>query len=87
MESADSQGFESFDLVRYLQLARQSTCPKRLFSIWEDCCRRYDRREIGRYELDEMKEVIWPMLSALASLRRIINGTQNPQKSAVKRRA
>lgn len=64
---------EPFDLIEFQQRARETTDPKKLFELWEDCCRRYERAEIGRYELDEMKEVIWPNLQALASLRRAIN--------------
>jgi hypothetical protein len=64
---------EPFDLIEYQQRARETADPKKLFELWEDCCRRYERSEIGRYELDEMKEVIWPNLQALASLRRAIN--------------
>jgi hypothetical protein len=66
---------ETFDLIEYQQKAREITDPKKLFQLWEDCCRRYERTEIGRYELDEMKDVIWPNLQALASLKRIINDT------------
>ncbi len=64
---------EPFDLIEFQQKARETTDPKKLFELWEDCCRRYERNEIGRYELDEMKDVIWPNLQALASLKRIIN--------------
>jgi hypothetical protein len=64
---------ETFDLIEYQQKARETTDPKKLFELWEDCCRRYERAEIGRYELDEMKDVIWPNLQALASIKRIIN--------------
>lgn len=64
---------EPFDLIEFQQRARETADPKKLFELWEDCCRRYERCEIGRYELDEMKEVIWPNLQALASLRRAIN--------------
>lgn len=64
---------EPFDLIECQQKARTTADPKKLFELWEECCRRYERSEIGRYELDEMKDVIWPSLQALASLRKIIN--------------
>lgn len=60
---------ELFDLLEFQQRARELTDPKKLFELWEDVCRRYDRREIGNYELDEMKEVIFPALKALAALK------------------
>lgn len=64
---------ESFDLIEFQQAARELVDPKRLFELWEDICRRYERGEIGTYEVDEMKAVIWPMLDALAALRRAVN--------------
>ncbi len=66
---------EHFDLIEYQQMAREMTCPKKLFALWEEVCYRYDHREIGRYELEEMKVVIWPNLKALSALRSIVNGT------------
>jgi hypothetical protein len=48
-------------------------------------CKRYERGEIGTYELDEMKEVIWPSLQALASLRRTVNGEVLAKKRIRKR--
>ncbi|MBC7999208.1 MAG: hypothetical protein IAF58_14760 [Leptolyngbya sp.] len=68
MESVDT-----FDLLEFQQKARDLCCPKKLFQLWEDVCRRYDGREIGEYELEEMKEVIWPSLRALASIRNSVN--------------
>ena len=64
---------EPFDLIEFQQKARETYDPRRLFELWEEVCQRYDRREIGEYELEEMKEVIWPSLNQLASLRKIVN--------------
>jgi hypothetical protein len=66
---------EAFDLLEYQKRARETCCPKTLFQLWEDVCRRYDQHEIGEYQFEEMKAVIWPNLTALASLRRAINDT------------
>lgn len=71
---------EPFDLIEFQQKARQTCDPRKLFDLWEEVCKRYDRHEIGVYELEEMKEVIWPSLNALASLRRIVNGQPVEQK-------
>jgi len=60
-------------------------CPKKLFELWEDVCKRYERREIGLYELEEMKEVIWPTLMALAVIRRTVNGITGKPKKARRR--
>lgn len=65
---------EPFDLIDYQQKARETCDPKKLFELWEEVSRRYERREIGNYELEEMKGVIWPSLTQLAVLRRMVNG-------------
>lgn len=62
-----------FDLIEFQQRARACDDPKKLFELWEDVCRRYDRNEIGCYELEEMKSVIWPKLQALAALRKMVD--------------
>lgn len=77
---------EAFDLVEYLRKARETCDPKKLFELWEDVCLRYERREIGIYELEEMKELIWPSLTALASLRSIVNNAEMPGKPKAFRR-
>lgn len=66
---------EHFDLLEFQRRARETCCPKTLFEMWEDVCRRYDQRQIGEYQFEEMKETIWPHLNALATLRRAINNT------------
>lgn len=77
---------ESFDLIEFQQKARDTADPKKLFELWEDCCRRFERYEIGRYELDEMKAVIWPSLQFLASLKRIINESHDDDSQNQKRK-
>jgi hypothetical protein len=76
----EGRTIEAFDLLEFQRQARETCCPKKLFQLWEDVCRRYDRQEIGEYELDEMKEVIWPSLEALASIRRCVNGEVTMRK-------
>ena len=78
---------EAFDLLEFQQRARDICCPKKLFELWEDICTRYERHEIGTYELEEMKAVIWPSLHALASLRRSVNGTAKTQRPRLRKRA
>lgn len=65
---------EPFDLIEMQQKAREIYDPKKLFELWEEICLRYERHEIGEYEMEEMKEVIWPTLQQLSSLRRAMNG-------------
>ncbi|MBU6455645.1 MAG: hypothetical protein KGS72_27990, partial [Cyanobacteria bacterium REEB67] len=70
---------EPFDLLEFQKKARETCCPKKLFELWEDVCRRYDRHQIGQYDYEEMKEAIWPNLHALDLLRRTINETDPPK--------
>lgn len=72
---------EPFDLLEYQHRAREATCPKKLFDLWEEVCRRYERNEIGRYALEEMKEVIWPSLKALTALKRIVDDQMHIEQS------
>jgi hypothetical protein len=64
---------ERFDLLEFQQRARETCCPQKLFQLWEDICRRYERNEIGQYQMEEMKDIIWPNLQALSLLRRCVN--------------
>ncbi|HEY9713549.1 MAG TPA: hypothetical protein V6C72_08760, partial [Chroococcales cyanobacterium] len=81
------QIIDGFDLLEFQQRARELCCPKKLFELWEDVCRRYERREIGVYELEEMKEVIWPSLEALASLRKTVNDSEPAAPPQQRKRA
>jgi hypothetical protein len=78
---------DTFDLLEYQQKARELLCPKKLFFLFEDVCRLYERGEIGEYEYEEMKAVIWPALKTLSSLRRIIDSMDQPRKKRLRRRA
>lgn len=78
---------ETFDLIEFQQKARGTCCPKKLFNMWEDVCKRYERHEITAYELEEMKEIIWPNLQALASLRRIVNSEPSQPRGKRKRKS
>ena len=78
---------DTFNLLDYQQKARDLLCPKKLFLLWEEVCRLYDHGEIGEYEFEEMKEVIWPSLKTLSALRRTIDAVEQPPKRRVRRRA
>ncbi len=71
-----------FDLLEYQREARSRKLPSALFHLWEDVCRHYDRGTISSYELDEMKAIIWPNLSALTQLRKVIEASFNKQAAA-----
>lgn len=77
---------EAFDLLEYQKVARETCCPKKLFELWEDVCMRFERHEIGRYQLEEMKEVIWPNLKALSSLKNIVNESGTKAERAIKKK-
>lgn len=63
----------TFDLIEYQRDARSRKQPRELFALWEEVCQHYDRGLIGRYDLDEMKAVIWPNLHALSVLQNTID--------------
>jgi hypothetical protein len=77
----------AFDLLEFQRRARETCCPKKLFEMWEDICRRYERKEIGKYQVEEMKEIIWPSLQALAMLRRCVNGLEPVGATTRRKRA
>jgi hypothetical protein len=60
---------DKFDLIEYQDKARDMYSPRRLFELWEDVCKKYDRGVIRSYDLDEMKAVILPKLHMLAQSR------------------
>ncbi len=86
-EGTAIEQLETFDLLQFQQRARETCCPKKLFEIWEDTCRRYERKEIGEYQLEEMKEIIWPSLEALAIIRRSVNDAEAGVRTPVRKRA
>ena len=69
-----------FDLIEYQELARNSHSSKELFELWEDVCRAYDKGIIGRYQLEEMKAVIWPGMKTLRSLERSVDTAFHPRR-------
>lgn len=64
---------EVFDLIQFQREARELTKPKELFDLWEWVCAQYDRGRITKYELEEMKAVIWPNLHDLDRIRRQVD--------------
>jgi hypothetical protein len=65
----------AFDLIEFQRDARGRKKPGELFALWEEVCRQYDSGRIGRYELEEMKAVIWPNLRSLTALMREIDSS------------
>lgn len=65
-----------FDLFEYRRKASNLVMPNELFNLWEEVCRYYDRGEISRQELDEMRALICPMLESLAVLKKLIDETE-----------
>lgn len=49
---------EHFDLLEFQRRARETCCPKTLFEMWEDVCRRYDQRQIGEYQFEEDRKSV-----------------------------
>ncbi|MBX9692163.1 MAG: hypothetical protein K2Z81_07250 [Cyanobacteria bacterium] len=63
----------SFDLLEYQHMARDSKSQKKLFELWDFVCKQYERGKIGRYEMDEMKDVVWSSMRSLSSIKSMID--------------
>ncbi len=61
-----------FDLPEFQQEVREAKSAKALFALWDTVCQMYDRRRITKYELEEMRDIIWPRMKTLASLEDMI---------------
>jgi len=62
-----------FSLIEFQEKAQEMSSPKKLFELWAEVCRYYDRGQIGKYELDEMKSQIWPRLHRMAAIRLLVD--------------
>jgi hypothetical protein len=69
---------EVFDLVSIQRQATESKSPRALFDLWEQVCRKYDRGQIGKYHLQELKDIIWPKLRILNAIRKGIDDCYVP---------
>jgi hypothetical protein len=61
----------TFDLVEFQRNVRESHDPVVIYRTWESVCNRYDAREIGSYEFEEMKEVVFARLHVLNDLKKM----------------
>jgi hypothetical protein len=77
VKAFEVKGFEvkEFDLIEFQREARSRNRPGELFRLWEEVCRYYDQGLISRYELEEMKTVVWPNLRVLSSLQMEIDSS------------
>jgi len=71
----------SFDLIEFQEEARTIKSPKRLFELWEKVCVLYDKGLIGKYELEEMKETIWPHMQALTRLKLAVDSSMRKKSN------
>ncbi len=63
---------DRFDLPELQQEARETKSAKSLFLLWNKVCACYDRGQIGKYELDEMHDVVWSQMENLVTLQSMI---------------
>lgn len=63
---------DRFDLPEYQQEAREAKSAKSLFALWDKVCSYYDRGLIGRYELEEMRDLVWEQMNSLVKLQSAI---------------
>jgi|AGTN01.1.fsa_nt_gi hypothetical protein len=64
---------ETFDLIRYQREARSAGSARDLFFLWDQVCGFYERGKITRHELEEIKDVIWPSMASIKSLRSLVD--------------
>ena len=48
-----------FDLIDFQRKARNTTCPQKLFALWDQVCTLYERGQISAYEWNEMKDLYY----------------------------
>ncbi|MDZ4838186.1 MAG: hypothetical protein SGJ27_30755 [Candidatus Melainabacteria bacterium] len=71
---------DRFDPPESQQEAREAKSAKHLFLLWDKVCCFYDRGRIGKYELDEMRDVVYSRMDNLVSLQSAIE--QSFQKAS-----
>ena len=64
---------EPFNLIDYQKKARETYSLIKLYDLWQEGCTLYEKRLIGSYQLEEMKEVIWTNLKRLSSLKQRVD--------------
>lgn len=62
----------TFDFIDAQHRARQMSSARELLRLWEDSSCRYVRREIGKYELDELKDTVWDQFRLLRALKKLV---------------
>jgi len=63
---------ERFDLPEYQQEVREAKSAKTLFALWDKVCTYYDRGQIGKYELEEVRDLVWEQMNSLVKLQSAI---------------
>jgi hypothetical protein len=63
---------DRFDLPECQQEARETKSAKHLFLLWDKVCCHYDRGSIGKYELEEMRDVVYSQMNDLVTLQSAI---------------
>jgi hypothetical protein len=73
---------DRFDLPEYQQEAREAKSAKMLFALWDKVCSHYDRGQIGRYELEEMRDLVWEQMTSLVKLQSQIDASFSVRKAS-----
>jgi hypothetical protein len=63
---------ERFDLPESQQEAREAKSAKHLFLLWDKVCAHYDRGQIGKYEFEEMRDLVFSQMDKVATLQSAI---------------
>jgi UDP-galactopyranose mutase len=59
-----------FDLIEWQQMAKDMTSAENLLDLWERVNKMYLAGQIGKYELDEMRDVIFPALASISNIKK-----------------
>lgn len=71
----------TFDLCEAQQNARELKTPQDLYLLWEHVLALKEKGLVGQYEVDEMKDVIFPALKKASILQKDLNEVFMPATS------
>lgn len=63
---------DRFDLIEWQGKAKAMSNPKDLFELWNTICNMYDKGQVGKYEFEEMRDTINPLLIDANAVKRLL---------------
>ena len=59
-----------FDLIESQNFVKESLNPKLLYEWFESICKRYDKGQINKYQIDNITEVVQEQMKKLTSIKK-----------------